>query len=1000
MAPPIPSQITSTVETRQRYFARMQKCYDCIKDETQEDLFIERAKQVEEIFTKFENCTDMLNVLNNSLHVNDKDAKVNADQPVASFEDMYFAVKAHLSKINHKKYEELNSTQASSSSASDPTLCSKVKLPVLNIPIFSGDLSKFPAWKSLFDELIHRNNDLTDIQKFSYLKSYLDGPAASCIECIELSGVNYILAYRNVYDRYSRKRIQASNHFNKLLAFPTMNKCTLPDLYSFLDNFNVPVQSLRALNIDNLGEFMMLHLGLRALDPETGKEFEKEMVSAEKTFPTFEDLIKFIKSKCSIMELNAESNQPTHQMSKAYQKSFVTNVQPQPVHGRQTGYNPVVKTSTFKQNVKCALCSHTDHRLQECPQFLQMSSNKRFSTVKEIQVCFQCLSNTHSRYDCHSNRSCRKCGRSNHHTLLHPETSESPNKSSTSTQVHRSATNNNPSNSKVTSGVVSYAVTPSTTDQLSNVLSGVAQHTSDPVPVTDVTVLLGTAMIRIQDTHGQWHLARCVIDGGSQISAISENLAQLLQIPRQRCNIQISGIGTTHAVQAKAEVWCNVLPHSLPTTVSTEIPFQVKAIILPKIAADLPTKIPQKVLNTYKHLQLADSSYFNNKLKAYSQIDLLIGAEYYTQLLEVDLPIIQGVPSAIPTKLGWLLMGRVESSTQPSDPVKCVNSFFVTVNDPLTDTLQQFWQLESLPSEKKFVHPDDELCEQHFIQTHQRTKTGQYMVQLPFKPNVDRDLGSNRQIAFKRLCSLDSKFRKNPEIKTLYNENLQTYLDNDHMEPATQASPYLLVHFGLYKESRTTTKMRVVFDPNIPGSNGKSLSDLLMIGPKLQADIADILVNFRLVKVALTSDIQAMYRSVLLHPADRKYQHIIHRFDNDIVELELKTVTFGLGPSPFQAQRVIQQLLQDEGERFPQAKAALSNAIYVDDVVTGASSVEEARHLQQELSALFDSGGFKLRKWASSCPDVLSNMSEEVLEKPHPLGGQDTIKVLGLQCVI
>lgn len=97
----------------------------------------------------------------------------------------------------------------------------------------------------------------------------------------------------------------------------------------------------------------------------------------------------------------------------------------------------------------------------------------------------------------------------------------------------------------------------------------------------------------------------------------------------------------------------------------------------------------------------------------------------------------------------------------------------------------------------------------------------------------------------------------------------------------------------------------------------------------MQLDIQNLLILFRLNPVALSCDIQAMYRCILLAPEDRAYQHILWRTtkNDELCEFELKTVTFGLGPSPFLAQRVIQQLVSDEKNRFPQAAKVLQESI-------------------------------------------------------------------------
>ena len=53
----------------------------------------------------------------------------------------------------------------------------------------------------------------------------------------------------------------------------------------------------------------------------------------------------------------------------------------------------------------------------------------------------------------------------------------------------------------------------------------------------------------------------------------------------------------------------------------------------------------------------------------------------------------------------------------------------------------------------------------------------------------------------------------------------------------------------------------------------------------------------------------------------------------------------------------------------------------MDDGLTGADSKDEAIQLQNELQTLFGKGGFLLRKWNSSEPEVLQQISPELRDK-------------------
>ncbi|XP_050520046.1 uncharacterized protein LOC126893679 [Daktulosphaira vitifoliae] len=80
-------------------------------------------------------------------------------------------------------------------------------------------------------------------------------------------------------------------------------------------------------------------------------------------------------------------------------------------------------------------------------------------------------------------------------------------------------------------------------------------------------------------------------------------------------------------------------------------------------------------------------------------------------------------------------------------------------------------------------------------------------------------------------------------------------------------------------------------------------------------------------------------------------------------------------------------------------KTIVHHDIYVDDLVTGANSVEEAIELQQKLVTLFKRGQFELRKWSSNSKELLAHIPLEH-QQTHPVTfnehESEIIHVLGL----
>ncbi|KAK9885651.1 hypothetical protein WA026_012415 [Henosepilachna vigintioctopunctata] len=196
-------------------------------------------------------------------------------------------------------------------------------------------------------------------------------------------------------------------------------------------------------------------------------------------------------------------------------------------------------------------------------------------------------------------------------------------------------------------------------------------------------------------------------------------------------------------------------------------------------------------------------------------------------------------------------------------------------------------------------------------------------------------------------------------------------------------------------------KLRVVFDASAKTEHQPSLNETLHIGPKLQNDISTILLRFRAKAFVLTCDVRQMYRQILISPHHRQYQLIWWRFSpNDPLRVfQLNTVTYGVSSSPFLAIRTLLHLAHIEQERFPLAARALTESLYVDDIICGADSLEEASDIQKQLIEVLRLGGFELRKWSSNSPELLLDIPVNHRQvQDLPFDNDDNIlRILGLQ---
>ena len=92
-------------------------------------------------------------------------------------------------------------------------------------------------------------------------------------------------------------------------------------------------------------------------------------------------------------------------------------------------------------------------------------------------------------------------------------------------------------------------------------------------------------------------------------------------------------------------------------------------------------------------------------------------------------------------------------------------------------------------------------------------------------------------------------------------------LVNERQDSVGQIIHYL-PHHAVIKDDKTTTKLRIVFDASAK-ANGPSLNECLYTGPKFNQSILDIILWFRLYKIALITDTEKVYLMIQVAEPDR-----------------------------------------------------------------------------------------------------------------------------------
>lgn len=893
-----------------------------------------------------------------------------------AFEDLYCFVKGVMSRYQSSSQE----THHNTSSFVKP----KVKLPPIELLSFNGDVKKWPLFYAQFKSMIHDNASLSNSEKVFYLIGKLCDKATSVCAGLPATGDNYSLIWNALIQKYDDPRSLASTYLNQMLDFKPLNNNSAAGLDSFLNNFISSVDALKQLKLNDLLDFILLHLALQKLDQETVKLFE--ITYRKEQVPSYNDLVQFLKEQTKVLTRTTSSSKGK------ISKSFLVD-------------------NKSNSHFNCILCKQSPHKhLFQCDSFIKRTPKDRYSFIKNNSYCHNCLSTNHKTSACTSIHNCNYCG-SRHHSLLHFNTQDKKQCNiSTNLNCHQSPTNS--------------AAPVSTCEAQSSSARATATQSRDcyvrsrdlnQLPQTNVIenqtsfcsvsrdqqlnsnlnsiTLLGTAKINVYDNNNRLHSLRCLVDSGSQSEYISLECCKRLSlfISKEHRFKEVQGIGgSAQKIHGTTAVRFTSRHNSKPV-------YDIRPLVVEKITSQLPEV--QVNTSTFSHLinklELADNDFFKP-----GPIDLLLGVNVFCKiLLQNKIVNSNNIPSFLQTTLGYIIMGDAPIDYQNNFVSRAFCSF---TSEPLDGALEKFWTVEELP-ERKFLSPDEKECENIYSSTTTRNDDGSFTVSLPFKESPDK-LGNSYVTAKRRFELLEKRFARSPELQVKYNEAIRDYISQNILNKVSEdnisSSGFYLPHHPVVREDKTTTRLRIVLDGSAKTDSNLSLNDILHSGCNLQTEIFHVLLNVRIYPIAFLADVRQMYLCIFVHPEHRKFQRILYRFSQNekLATYEFTRVTFGLRSSPFLALRTLRELARLEGNNFPLATSILERDIYMDDIASSASSLKEAVDTATHLIKLFKSGGFDLVKWTSNSLEFLQHIpvshrhSESISFETD-----DVFKILGLR---
>ena len=597
--------------------------------------------------------------------------------------------------------------------------------------------------------------------------------------------------------------------------------------------------------------------------------------------------------------------------------------------------------------LQCLFCSK-NHKSHECRTIVDYDSRKNI--VIQKKRCFICLRTGHMAAQCKSNMNCFTCS-GHHHAAMCPKT------------LLKSQD----------------GVTAANGPKLTSVATSESRN-----------VLLQTASVQLYNPDDQNRIAhgRALFDSCSQLSYITPNLRNKLKlncIANKSISIQVFGNQGSSESLEQVRVSIKTIDNGY-----IRINCFVKDICAPISNQSIDRAVTEHP--HLKSLQLADLNPTNANLP----VDLLIGADHYWDIVENNIITSSNGPTAIKSKVGYLLNGPTSQSPALqsvflSHTLK-VQASFTDPLDDLKNDLETVWPLSE---------PEIDFDPEKFINEKITfdTEKNHYETELPIKEHAP--LNDNYAHCLTRFRNLKNRLSNNHELFNNYNDILSQQHSTGVFEsvPDEQVTDtcHYLPHRPVIKEDRVTTKIRIVYDASSK-THGPSLNECLHPGPSLTEPLLAMLLRFRCNPIAFIADIEKAFLNIDIHPDFRDYLRFMwfKDFENlspsDIPESTIQSyrfcrLPFGLTCSPF----ILNAILHKHCDLLPNSETAelLKRSLHVDDVSSGGQDESSVYELFTTFKQHLATGSFNLRKFESNSSALELLINGDV--------SKSITKVLGVQ---
>ncbi|XP_054706720.1 uncharacterized protein LOC129216531 [Uloborus diversus] len=296
---------------------------------------------------------------------------------------------------------------------------------------------------------------------------------------------------------------------------------------------------------------------------------------------------------------------------------------------------------------------------------------------------------------------------------------------------------------------------------------------------------------------------RVLLDCGSMRSFTTQNIANKL-----KCKVLRKEKLSVYTFRSKTpiEKFYDVIKLTLINRNSPDSKIEIEVLVTDEISG---SNIPPREVEDFKGMKHLKNMTLADFPESKEPITILIGADYYYNVVTGNIKHLSKALVAVETIFGWCLQGK-----------KSENNFslmmnVVVENSAISEQIQKFWDLETsgLIDSKQDADPtENDIMRQFESQIKYENK--RYTVGLPWKLEK-RDLKDNWKIAEERFSRLRKRFYRNPSCPNLCSEIFDILLRFRFQPIAyTTDMKQAFLQISLNEEDRDVTRFFFTDDPS------------------------------------------------------------------------------------------------------------------------------------------------------------------------------------------